>query len=154
VASVRTLVIAEIREVGREQTWNPCVRVLEGHSFACLSVVFSPDGRRLVSGSEGLHCPVMERFHWRSSRGDDGSQQDCSFTRVLAKWDASSPQARTIRLSESGCNHWFTSRLYASYTGHSAPVLSITFSADSLRIVSGDDAGLVHVWLWILPTVL
>src|SRR5258707_10281400 len=41
----------EVKE-GQEQTWSPCVRVLEGHSGECNSVAFSPDGGRLVSGSE------------------------------------------------------------------------------------------------------
>src|SRR3981189_3584939 len=36
---------------GREQKWNPCLRVLEGLSQGCSSVSFSPDGGRLASGS-------------------------------------------------------------------------------------------------------
>src|SRR5258706_15812298 len=40
----------DIRE-GRDKTWSQCVCVLEGHSYECVHVVFSPDGRRLVSGS-------------------------------------------------------------------------------------------------------
>src|SRR5882762_9018008 len=40
----------EVKE-GREQTWSPCVRVLEGHTNMCLCVAFSPYGEQLVSGS-------------------------------------------------------------------------------------------------------
>src|SRR5713226_2145591 len=43
--------IIEVKE-GREQTWNSCVRVLEGHTESCYCVAFSPDGGRLVSGSK------------------------------------------------------------------------------------------------------
>src|SRR5882762_8723380 len=37
---------------GWEQTWHPCVRVLEGLTHNCRCIAFSPDGERLVSGSE------------------------------------------------------------------------------------------------------
>src|SRR5258705_9805119 len=40
----------EVKE-GREETWHPCVRVLEGHISGCYSIAFSPDGGQLVSGS-------------------------------------------------------------------------------------------------------
>src|SRR5882762_10023138 len=40
----------EVKE-GREETWHPCVRVLEGHTDSCCSIAFSPDGGQLVSGS-------------------------------------------------------------------------------------------------------
>src|SRR5260221_11719174 len=36
---------------GQVQAWSPCIRVLEGHDSACISLAFSPDGERLVSGS-------------------------------------------------------------------------------------------------------
>src|SRR5882762_6439089 len=42
--------VIDIKE-GRQRTWSPCVRVLEGHTYRCLSVAFSPDGGQLVSGS-------------------------------------------------------------------------------------------------------
>src|SRR5258705_3947354 len=41
----------EVKE-GWEQTWQPCVRVLEGHTDLCLCIAFSPDGEQLVSGSD------------------------------------------------------------------------------------------------------
>src|SRR5882762_3108304 len=41
----------EVKE-GQEQTWSPCVRVLEGHTSVCLCIAFSPYGEQLVSGSD------------------------------------------------------------------------------------------------------
>ena len=35
-----------------EEDWNPSLQVLEGHSGSVWSVAFSPDGKRLASGSE------------------------------------------------------------------------------------------------------
>src|SRR5258707_7236193 len=35
----------EIKEA-REQTWHPCVRVLEGHNECCGSIAVSPDGQQ------------------------------------------------------------------------------------------------------------
>src|SRR5258705_8930859 len=53
----------EIKE-GREQTWHPCVRVLEGHTDWCRCISFSPDGEQLVSGS-GDHTVRL----WNISTG-------------------------------------------------------------------------------------
>src|SRR6266404_2750622 len=36
---------------GQQQTWSPCVHVLEGHTSRCHCIAFSPDGGQLVSGS-------------------------------------------------------------------------------------------------------
>src|SRR5882762_4755421 len=47
----RALAGVVVRE-GRERGWSACVRVLEGHTDGCTAVAFSPDGGRLVSGSE------------------------------------------------------------------------------------------------------
>src|SRR5258706_12389667 len=40
-----------VAKQGQQQTWSPCVHVLEGHTDACYCIAFSPDGRQLVSGS-------------------------------------------------------------------------------------------------------
>ena len=37
---------------GVEKTWHPCIRTIEGHSRTIESVAFSPDGTRIVSGSD------------------------------------------------------------------------------------------------------
>src|SRR6202161_4457492 len=34
-----------------EETWNSCIRTIEGHSGSVSAVAFSPDGTRVVSGS-------------------------------------------------------------------------------------------------------
>src|SRR5437667_11804664 len=34
-----------------EEDWNPSLQTLEGHSSSVRSVAFSPDGKRLASGS-------------------------------------------------------------------------------------------------------
>src|SRR4051794_11172018 len=34
-----------------EENWNPCLQTLEGHSDSVMSVAFSPDSRRVASGS-------------------------------------------------------------------------------------------------------
>src|SRR5437667_11354379 len=35
-----------------EEDWNPSLQTLEGHSSSVRSVAFSPDGKRLASGSD------------------------------------------------------------------------------------------------------
>src|SRR5258705_13907103 len=43
----KTYPAIEVKE-GQEQTWSPCVRVLEGHTHWCLCIAFSPYGEQLV----------------------------------------------------------------------------------------------------------
>src|ERR1700735_2782687 len=37
---------------GSEKRWNSCLRIMEGHSNWVSTVAFSPDGTRIVSGSD------------------------------------------------------------------------------------------------------
>src|SRR5258705_9574244 len=46
----------EVKE-GRQQTWSPCVRVLEGHTGSCHCIAFSPYGNQVVTGSDD--CTVQ-----------------------------------------------------------------------------------------------
>src|SRR5579859_834374 len=36
---------------GTEQSWGPNLRIMEGHSDSVWAVTFSPDGKRIASGS-------------------------------------------------------------------------------------------------------
>src|SRR5882762_7443811 len=71
---------------GREQTWHPCVRVLEGHTDRCLCIAFSPDGEQLVSGSRD--CTVRL---WNISTGA-----------LLQVMEGHSSQVRSVMYSPDG----------------------------------------------------
>src|SRR5882762_3521120 len=130
-------------EKGQEQTWNPCTRVLEGHTLAGISVAFSPDGRQLVSGSHD--CTVLL---WNVQTGAllqamTGHRNVISSVTYShdGKWIASCSSDGTVRT-------WNTAGglEVGVYTEHSSPVLLVVFSADDQRIASVDVDGFVHIW--------
>src|SRR5882762_74204 len=131
----------EIKE-GREQTWHPCVRVLEGHTNMCRCIAFSPDGEQLVSGSHdhtvrlwnistGALLQVME--------GHRDSVRSVMYS-PDGRYVASGSHDRTVRIWDA-----ISGLQVRIYTGHVHWVWYITFSADGLQIASGDYRGNIHV---------
>ncbi|KAJ6559973.1 quinon protein alcohol dehydrogenase-like superfamily [Mycena capillaripes] len=112
---------------------------------AVQSVAFSPDGRRIVSGSYDNTIRI-----WDSETGAAlGAPLTGHSGRVLSV--AFSPDGRrivsgsddnTIRIwdSETGA------ALGAPLTGHSGTVLSVAFSPDGRRIVSGSSDNTIRIW--------
>ncbi|KAG6908666.1 hypothetical protein DXG01_003760 [Tephrocybe rancida] len=117
--------------------------ILEGHSDAVLSVAFSPDGRRVVSGSldstiilwglESKKAEATLRGHTKAVRcvkfspcGDRIASSSDDWTVVI--WDVHTHQRLAV------------------LKGHLAPVRSIAFSPCGTHLVSGSDDNLVRHW--------
>src|SRR5258705_5144761 len=51
-------------KAGRDRTWSPCLRILDGHTADCNADAISPDGKHIASGSDdvtiGLWVPSTE----------------------------------------------------------------------------------------------
>ena len=108
-----------------------------------LSVAFSPDGSRIVSGSDDNTIRL-----WDTQSGDNiatleghsGSVRSVAFSpdgsRIVSGSDDN-----TIRLwdTQSGDN-------IATLEGHSFRVNSVAFSPDGSRIVSGSDDNTIRLW--------
>jgi len=128
---------------GQEQTWNPCIRALEGHVFACNSIAFSPDGGRLASGSDDQTVrpwSVQTGAVLQVMMGHNDAVQSVAYS-PDGMLVASGSDDRTIRIwdVESGLQ-------IGIYTGHPSWILRVAFSADGQRIASGDKDNAVHVW--------
>ncbi|RYP12752.1 hypothetical protein DL767_011135 [Monosporascus sp. MG133] len=126
-----------------EPNWSPCLQTLEGHSGSVKSVAFSPDGSRIVSGSEDCTIKIWDaksgkevhtlkgyRFSVASvAFSPDGSRiVSGSEDRTIKIWDTKS--GKEVRTLE----------------GYWSPVKSVAFSPDGSRIVSGLYNDTVKIW--------
>ena len=119
------------------------LRALRGHTGPILAVAYSPDGRRIVTGSADNSARV-----WDSETGQElfpltghsDSVRSVAFSSdgqriVTGSWD------RTIRVWEAA-----TGRPLRSIVANGKEVFSVAFSPDGQRIVSGGQEETARVW--------
>jgi WD40 repeat protein len=119
------------------------VAILEGHTSYVASVSFSPDGRRLASGSQDSTVVVWDLASGKRERtlkGDTFAVTSVSF----------SPDGRRLA---SGSEHtsvvvWdlASGKRERTLTGHTDEVYSVSFSPDGRRLASGSQDKSVVVW--------
>ncbi|MFM9963051.1 MAG: protein kinase domain-containing protein [Planctomycetaceae bacterium] len=122
---------------------HPCRLTLNGHSEPVMSVSFSPDGKRIVSGSHDKTLKVWDaqtgelvltlnghsKFVFCVSFSPDGKRiVSGSLDKTLKVWDAQ------------------TGESLLTLNGHSDWVRSVSFSPDGKRIVSDSMNGTLKVW--------
>jgi hypothetical protein len=117
--------------------------VLEGHTGRVRSVVFSPDGAHIVSGSDDDTVRV-----WDAHTGEE-----------LAVLEGHSKPVRSVAFSPDGAHIvsgsddqtvrvWdaHTGKKLAVLEGHSSSVQSVAFSPDGEHIISRESWGLKLAW--------
>ncbi|KAJ6592977.1 WD40-repeat-containing domain protein, partial [Mycena capillaripes] len=130
---------------GKMKQWPGTIAVLEGHTSDVRSVAFSPDGKRIVSGSHdstvriwdaetgaALREPLEGHTDWVGSVAfsPDGKRiVSGSDDKTVCIWDAETGAA-----------------LREPLEGHTDWVGSVAFSPDGKRIVSGSDDKTVRIW--------
>ncbi|KAJ7238833.1 WD40-repeat-containing domain protein [Mycena haematopus] len=129
---------------GRMKQWPSTIVVLEGPS-GFSSVVFSPDGKRIVSGSYDKTVRIWDAETGAKLRDLLGGHTD------LVTSVAFSPDSKRIVFGSSDK----TVRIWDAETGaelrnplegHTDVVTSVAFSPDGKRIVSGSDDKTVRIW--------
>ncbi|EJF57233.1 WD40 repeat-like protein, partial [Dichomitus squalens LYAD-421 SS1] len=124
--------------------WPQDQAILSRHTAAIRSVAYSPDGRRIVSGSADTTLRA-----WDAETGEAICELSCG-CQVLGL--AFSPDGRHVAaaLSDSTVRIWdpMTGEVVGEpLRGHPRSVWCVAYSPDGLRLVSGDDDGRICVWL-------
>ncbi|MFN2367941.1 MAG: hypothetical protein ABR605_03175 [Desulfurivibrionaceae bacterium] len=124
--------------------WDKLEITLSGHRDWVQAVLFSPDGRKFISGSRDGSIRIwdtgsgketgMTRESWWGGINDLAISGDGSY---LA--GATEANSVVVWYADSG-------RTLAVLPGHSGPVKGVAFSADGGTIVSGGADGAIKIW--------
>jgi hypothetical protein len=119
------------------------IRTFEGHSGLVYSVAFSPDGARVLSGSQDSTIKLWDAATGGLIRTFDGHSNlvwsvafSADGARVL-----SGSQDATIKLWDAA-----TGGLISTFQGHADRVSSIAFSPDGARVLSGSADTTIRIW--------
>ena len=118
-------------------------KTLTGHSDWVLSVVYSPDGRYLASGSGDNTIKIWEVATGKQLRTLTGHSGGV-FLVVYSpdgRYLASGSSDNTIKIWEVA-----TGKQLRTLTGHSSPVLSVIYSPDSRYLASGNGDKTIKIW--------
>jgi WD40 repeat protein len=130
---------------GFQKSWSPLLMVLSTHNDLVLSVAFSPDGSRIVSGSRDMTIRVWDTVSGAQSlgplRGHINEVSSVAFSPDGATIVSGSDD-RTVRVWDATAG----GEICPTRQGHTRPVTSVIVSPDGTRIASGSLDHTIRIW--------
>jgi len=130
---------------GHHKEWPSTQILLQGHTGNVTSVAFSPDGTRIVSGSNDNTVKV-----WNAERGVQIGSPLQGHTHYVTSVSFSPDGTRIVSGSDDKTVRvWDAERgvqIGSPLQGHTHQVTSVAFSPDGTRIVSGSADKTVRIW--------
>ena len=129
--------------IGLRKAWDACEQVLWGHKDNVNSVVFSPDGCHVVSGSDDNTVCI-----WNVVLGELEAELKGHSGKVISV-DFSPDGSHIVSGSfDNTVRIWNVpmGESEAELRGHSNGVYSVVFSPDGSHVVSGSYDRTVHIW--------
>ncbi|PPR04541.1 hypothetical protein CVT26_002508 [Gymnopilus dilepis] len=130
---------------GQQKSWPATQAILRGHTNTVASVAFSPDGRRIVSGSWDMTIWIWDSETGEPVRPPLLGHENLVFSVAFSldgKKIASGSSDGTVRLWDPETGETLLPPLKSHYDW----VRSVAFSPDGKEIVSGSDDHTVHLW--------
>jgi WD40 repeat protein len=125
-------------------TGQPAFPPMKGHKDNVLSVAFSPDGTKIVSGSADKSLRVWDAEKGQPL-GEPFTGHERAVTSVAYSPDrkiVSGSKDRTIRIWDAGTGR----QIGAPLQGHTEEVTSVSVSPDGTKIVSGSADKSLRIW--------
>ena len=135
------------KHVGETKIWDAntgqCLKTLEGHIEPVRSVAYSPDGTRIISGSEDATVKIWDANTGQCLKTLKGHSD---YVRSVAyspdgRRIVSGSYDKTIKIWDAN-----TGECLKTLEGHSNYVRSVAYSPDGRRIVSGSDDRRIKIW--------
>jgi WD40 repeat protein len=124
--------------------WDPCLRTIEGHDHAVMSVTVSPDGTHVLSGSYDTSVRLWDfvtgvLLH-RFTLTDSAPVLSVAFSPSGAHIAAGLRNSLVHLWDVESGEHLLTLR------GHTDKVSAVVFSPDGMHVASGSYDGKVRIW--------
>lgn len=130
---------------GRDTNWTAVQSVLRGHTRRVLSVSFSPNGTRIVTGSEDTTVRLWDAVTGQPIgqpwQGHTGPVNSVAFSQDGTRLVTGSSD-KTVRL-------WDTTKgqpIGEPWQGHTDSVNSVSFSPKGTRVATGSSDRTVRLW--------
>jgi WD40 repeat protein len=116
---------------------------LYGHSNRVTSVAVSPDGQRIITGSQDCTARVWDAASGQSLLILWGHSDEIKNVAVSpdGRWIVTGSRDCTVRLWDA-----VTGRCLRQLVEHSSMITGVAFSADGHRVITGSADGTVRVW--------